>query len=87
MSNLRPTAAGGKIGRTRLPRWQAPAVVAVWIIALALSLLGLVEVLPSGLANTAFVVVDLALVLSTVTVGGVLVTRLPRHVVGWLLFG
>jgi hypothetical protein len=87
LSNLRPTAAGGKIGRTRLPRWQAPAVVAVWIIALALSLLGLVEVLPSGLTNTAFVVVDLALVLSTVTVGGVLVTRLPRHVVGWLLFG
>jgi hypothetical protein len=73
------------IERARLAHWRAVAVWGIWVAALALALLGLVEVLPSGLANATNVAVALALILSTVTVGAALVTRLPRHIVGWLL--
>jgi hypothetical protein len=80
-------ASLARTDRHRHSRWQAPALVALWIAALALVLLGFVEALPGGLANEAFVGVMLPLVLSTVTVGAVLVNRLPRHIVGWLLLG
>jgi hypothetical protein len=71
------------------PRVRARVVVlsGIWIAALALVLLGFVEALPGGLANAAIVGVTFPLVLSTVTVGAVLVNRLPRHIVGWLLLG
>jgi MFS family permease len=71
------------------PRLRARVVVlsGVWIAALAFVLLGFVEALPGGLANAAIVGVTFPLVLSTVTVGAVLVNRLPRHIVGWLLLG
>jgi hypothetical protein len=61
------------------------AVWITWIIALALGAFAVVESLPTNLANAGFSAVDLLLVLSTVTVGAVLVIRLPRHIVGWLL--
>jgi len=80
-------ASLARTDRHRRSRWHAPALVALWIAALALVLLGFVEALPGGLANAAFVGVTLPLVLSTVTVGAVLVNRLPRHIVGWLLLG
>jgi len=80
-------ASLARTDRHRHSRWHAPALVALWIAALALVLLGFVEALPSGLANAAFVGVTLPLVLSTVAVGAVLVNRLPRHIVGWLLLG
>jgi hypothetical protein len=60
----------------------------VWtvaVVALGLALLGVVEALPGGLGTAAFVAAALLLVLTTVTVGAMLVTRLPRHIVGWLL--
>lgn len=85
MSSPRQPAFGDMIERARLAHWRAVAVWGIWVAALALALLGLVEVLPSGLANTTNAAVALALILSTVTVGAVLVTRLPRHIVGWLL--
>src|ERR1035437_5374246 len=78
-------ASLARTDRHRHSRWQAPALVALWIAALALVLLGFVEALPGG--NAAFVGVTLPLVLSTVPVGAVLVNRLPRHIVGWLLLG
>ena len=78
-------ASLARTDRHRRSRWHAPALVALWIAALALVLLGFVEALPGG--NAAFVGVTLPLVLSTVTVGAVLVNRLPRHIVGWLLLG
>jgi hypothetical protein len=80
-------ASLARTDRHRRSRWHAPALVALWIAALALVLLGFVEALPGGLANETFVGVMLPLVLSTVTVGAVLVNRLPRHIVGWLLLG
>ena len=70
-----------------LGRWPTGVVWAAAIAAFGLGLVGLVEVIPSGLANTLYVVVSLVVVVSTVTVGSVLVTRLPRHIVGWLLLG
>jgi hypothetical protein len=73
----------GTIERAGLARPQALAVWGAAVAALGLALLALVEALPSG--SAAFVFVSTALVLSTVTVGAVLVTRLPRHIVGWLL--
>jgi hypothetical protein len=57
----------------------------VWIAALACVVGGLVEALPSGFGNAAFVAVTVPLVGSTVAVGAVLLARLPRHIVGWLL--
>ena len=84
------TGRGRDIARAaHRPRLRARVVVlsGIWIAALALVLLGLVEALPGGLANAAFVGATLPLVLSTVTVGAVLVNRLPRHIVGWLLLG
>jgi hypothetical protein len=82
-------AAGQSLDRTtdrpRLARWLSVAVWTAWIASLALALLGLVEALPSGLANAGFSAVALLLILSTVTVGAVLVTRVPRNIVGWLL--
>jgi hypothetical protein len=74
----------GTIERAGLARPQALAVWGAAVAALVLALLALVEALPSGFAAS-FVFVSTALVLSTVTVGAVLVTRLPRHIVGWLL--
>ena len=69
------------------PRVRGRVVVlaAVWIAALACVLGGLVEALPSGFGNAAFVAVTVPLVGSTVAVGAVLLARLPRHIVGWLL--
>jgi hypothetical protein len=43
------------------------------------------EALPSGFGNAAFVGVTVPLVASTVAVGAVLVARLPRNILGWLL--
>jgi hypothetical protein len=57
----------------------------VWIAALAFVLLGFAEALPSGLGNAALIGVTVPLVVSTITVGAVLTTRLPRHIIGWLL--
>jgi len=69
------------------PRLQSRVVVlsGVWIAALACVLLGFAEALPSGLGNAALIGVTVPLVVSTITVGAVLVTRLPRHIIGWLL--
>ncbi len=68
-----------------LARRQTVAVWIAWIAALALAVLGLVEASLGGLANAAFAAVAMLLVFSTVTVGAMLVTRLPRHAVGWFL--
>jgi hypothetical protein len=84
MSKREPTAAGRTTERPRLARWQAVGVWLVWAIALGANLGGL-EALPGGVANAIVVAVSTALILSTVTVGAVLATRLPHHVVGWLL--
>jgi hypothetical protein len=70
--------------RAELAGWPAVAVWGASAAGLVVALLALAEALPSGLA-AGFVFVSTALVLSTVTVGAVLVTRLPRHIVGWLL--
>jgi hypothetical protein len=71
--------------RVRRARPQALVVWGAWAIALGLALLGLVEALPGGLGTAGFAAVALPLVLTTMTVGAVLVTRMPRHIVGWLL--
>ena len=71
-------------GRTRI-RTKVVVLSAAWIIAVALVLVGFVEALQTNLGNAAFVGVTVPLVVSTVTVGAVLVIRLPRHIVGWLL--
>jgi hypothetical protein len=84
-------AARATTERAGLGRPQAVAVWVTWALALGLAVLGLVEALPSGLASAGFVGVTLQVglptlvVLPTVTVGALLVTRLPRHIVGWLL--
>ena len=82
-------AAGQSLDRATerplLARWLSVAVWTAWIASLALALLGLVEALPSGLANAELVAVSVALVVSTVTVGAVLATRVPHNIVGWLL--
>jgi hypothetical protein len=59
----------------------------VWVTALTLVLVGFVEALQTDISNAAFVGVTVPLVISTVAVGAVLVNRLPRHIVGWLLLG
>jgi len=71
--------------RVGLARPQTLAVWAAWAVALALALLSVVEALPGGPGTAGFAAVALLLVLTTMTVGAVLVTRLPRHIVGWLL--
>ena len=83
---LPQTPTENATGQAGLARGPALGVWTLWIAALATSLFALVEALPAGLANDALVGVSMLLVLSTVTVGAVLVTRLPRHMVGWLLF-
>ncbi len=55
------------------------------IAAVALMLGALVEALPKGFVNAAYVGLATVLVISTVGVGSVLVSRLPRHIIGWLL--
>jgi len=75
----------GAEDRPRLRRWQAATVWAAWAAGVGLAVLSLVEALPSGLPTAGFVVVSVALILTTVTVGAILITRLPRHIVGWLL--
>ena len=69
-------------GRARI---SVVALSAAWIIACLLVLVGLVEVVQTGPGNALYVAVILPLVVTTVGVGAVLVNRLPRHVVGWLL--
>ena len=77
--------------RAGLGRPRALAVWTTWALALGLVLIGLVEALPSGIGSVGFVAVTLQaglpalVVLPTVTVGALLITRLPRHMVGWLL--
>ena len=77
--------------RAGLGRPRALAVWTTWALALGLVLIGLVEALPSGIGSVGFVAVTLQaglpalVVLPTVTVGALLITRLPRHIVGWLL--
>ena len=56
-----------------------------WVSAVALVLLALVEALPDELGAAAIAGLDLAIVVTTVGVGAVLVWRMPRHIVGWLL--
>jgi hypothetical protein len=73
------------IERARLGRPQALAVWATWAVALGLGILALVEALPSGIGTAGFAAATLLVVLPTVTVGALLVTRLPHHIVGWLL--
>jgi hypothetical protein len=82
------TGRGRDIARAaHRPRLRARVVVlsGVWIAALAFVLLGIAETLPSGLGNAALIGVTVPLVVSTITVGAVLATRLPRHIIGWLL--
>ena len=55
------------------------------IAAVALMVGALAEALPKGFVNAAYVVLATVLVISTVGVGSVLVSRLPRHIIGWLL--
>jgi hypothetical protein len=55
------------------------------IAAVALMLGALVEALPKGVGNAGYVGLATVLVISTVGVGSVLVSRLPRHIIGWLL--
>ena len=76
---------GGTVKRPRLARWQAMAVWGAWVAALVLVLLGLLEARSGSVNDPAAAAQTLLVVLSTVTVGAVLVTRLPRHIVGWLL--
>lgn len=71
--------------RAGLGRPLAVAVWTTWAVAVGLTVLGVVEALPSGIGSVTFVAVTLPVVLATVTVGALLVTRLPRHIVGWLL--
>jgi len=78
-------ASVATIERAGLGRPQAVAVWTTWVVALGLAVLGLVEALPSGLGTAAFAAATLLVVLPTVTVGALLVTRLPHHIVGWLL--
>jgi hypothetical protein len=73
------------IERARLGRPQALAVWATWAVALGLGILALVEALPTGIGTAGFAAATLLVVLPTVTVGALLVTRLPHHIVGWLL--
>jgi hypothetical protein len=54
-------------------------------VALGLGILALVEALPTGIGTAGFAAATLLVVLPTVTVGALLVTRLPHHIVGWLL--
>ena len=72
-------------GRAELGRPQVTALWATCVVALGLAVIGLVEALPSGLGTAAFAAAALLVVVPTVTVGALLVTRLPHHVVGWLL--
>ena len=73
------------IERARLGRPHALAVWATWAVALGLGILALVEALPTGIGTAGFAAATLLVVLPTVTVGALLVTRLPHHIVGWLL--
>jgi len=77
-------ATAQSAGRPRL-RMRVLALSAAWITAVVLVLVGFLESLQTNLGTAAFVGVTLPLVVSTVTVGAVLVNRLPRHIVGWLL--
>jgi hypothetical protein len=66
-------------------RRRVLALGLVWLIAVGLVLVGIVEAGPSQTSNTIFSLIALVLVVPTVGVGGILVNRLPRHIVGWLL--
>ena len=66
-------------------RRRAVALAIASIAAVAMMLLALVEALPKGFVDSAYVGLATVLVVSTVGVGAILVNRLPRHVVGWLL--
>jgi hypothetical protein len=82
VSISQPHANRGTLERAGLARPQAVAVWAAWIAGLALALLAVAGNPPTDPGGTAEL---LLLLLSTLTVGAVLVTRLPHHIVGWLL--
>jgi hypothetical protein len=63
----------------------AVAVWTTWALALGPGILALVEALPSGIGTAGFTAATLLVVLPTVTVGALLITRLPHHIVGRLL--
>ena len=62
------------------------ALCSAWVTAFVLVLLGLVEAVQTGSGDAVLLsALTTLLVISTVTVGAVLVSRLPHHIVGWLL--
>ena len=75
------------MGGPRHPRSGviASTVWTLWLVALASSVLALVEARSGGPADPASAAESLLIVLSTATVGAVLVTRVPGNAVGWLL--
>ncbi len=60
-------------------------VSALWAVAVGLAILGVAESTTAGPANATYPLATLLATLSTMTVGWLLATRLPRNVVGWLL--
>ena len=80
MTSLLDVSAAGPGKRIRVI-----ALWATWISAVAFVLIGFVEALPSGPGAAAAAFLNLALVVPSISVGAVLVNRLPRHIIGWLL--
>ncbi len=72
-------------GRAR-PRLKAGALATASILAFVLALGGLAEAVHTNPDAALLSALNVALVASTVTVGAVLIRRLPRHPVGWFLF-
>ncbi len=74
------TSAAAQGNRTRVI-----ALSVVWISAVAFVLIAFVEALPLGPGAATAAFVDMALVTPSISVGVLLVHRLPRHIIGWLL--
>jgi hypothetical protein len=89
-SGTAPTVTGADIA-TRRPPLPSPnrlVASATWLVATALVTVAILEGLFAGdpyAAHAADVIVAPLLVLAFASVGAILVTRLPRHAIGWLL--
>jgi len=79
------TARAEPVRRSGRRRVVAAIAVTVWLVSVLMLVAGLAVSGPVGPGDLPLLVATILTVLSPVTVGAILVTRLPRNLIGWLL--
>ena len=82
MSSQGEPAVRGTLERHRPARWQFVGVWAIWAVSIAFVLIGVVTLGGAAPAPFSEAVGQALPALSFATVGAILVSRLPRNVIG-----